>query len=149
MQHTLQLEVLPSLSEDGFSLDELVLQTRKLFEIQGMAGLIGLILRLVDELICRRRDAFVASAAMSFLRQVPDFLTDVSGSGDSGRRPRTGHDDGPPGYGSIRVRGPEAPGEVERPGHAGSGPWTQTKGAETVSPAFCGAYEWAIQGANL
>lgn len=54
MQHTLQLEVLSSLSEDGFSLDELVLQTRKLFEIQGMAGLIGLILRLVDELICRR-----------------------------------------------------------------------------------------------
>lgn len=54
MQHTLPLEVAACLAEDGFSLDELVIQTREVFETQGMAGLIGLILRLVDELICRR-----------------------------------------------------------------------------------------------
>jgi hypothetical protein len=54
MQSTLQLEVAACLAEDGFSLDELVIETRRLFETEGMAGLIGLILRLVDELICRR-----------------------------------------------------------------------------------------------
>lgn len=54
MQHSLQLEVAACLTEDGFSLDELVIETRRLFETEGMAGLIGLILRLVDELICRR-----------------------------------------------------------------------------------------------
>jgi len=54
MQHTIQLDVLSCLAEDGFSLDELVIRTRELFEREGMAGLIGLILRLVDELICRR-----------------------------------------------------------------------------------------------
>jgi hypothetical protein len=54
MQPSLQLEVAACLAEDGFSLDELVIETRRLFETEGMAGLIGLILRLVDELICRR-----------------------------------------------------------------------------------------------
>jgi hypothetical protein len=53
MQHTIQLEVVSCLSEDGFSLDELVIKTRKLFEQEGMAGMIGLLLRLVDEWICR------------------------------------------------------------------------------------------------
>jgi hypothetical protein len=54
MQHTLQLDVAACLAEDGFSLDELVIKIRELFETEGMAGLIGLILRLTDELICRR-----------------------------------------------------------------------------------------------
>jgi hypothetical protein len=54
MQHTIQLDVVSCLSEEGFSLDELVVRVRELFEREGMAGMIGLILRLVDELICRR-----------------------------------------------------------------------------------------------
>jgi len=54
MEHTIQLDVVASLAEDGFSLDELVIKTRELFEREGMAGLIGLILRLTDELICKR-----------------------------------------------------------------------------------------------
>jgi len=54
MQHTIQLDVVASLAEDGFSLDELVIKTRELFESEGMAGMIGLVLRLADELICRR-----------------------------------------------------------------------------------------------
>jgi hypothetical protein len=54
VQHTIQLDVVTSLAEDGFSLDELVIKTRELFEQEGMAGLLGLVLRLVDELICRR-----------------------------------------------------------------------------------------------
>ena len=41
MQHSLQLEVAACLTEDGFSLDELVIETRRLFETEGMAGLIG------------------------------------------------------------------------------------------------------------
>jgi hypothetical protein len=54
MQPSLQIEVAACLAEDGFSLDELVIKIRELFETEGMAGLIGLILRLTDELICRR-----------------------------------------------------------------------------------------------
>jgi hypothetical protein len=54
MQPSLQIEVAACLAEDGFSLDELVIETRNVFETEGMAGLIGLILRLTDELICRR-----------------------------------------------------------------------------------------------
>jgi hypothetical protein len=53
MQHTIQLDVVSCLSEDGFSLDELVIKTRELFEREGMAGMIGLLLRLADERICR------------------------------------------------------------------------------------------------
>jgi hypothetical protein len=49
MQSIIALEVLASVSESGFSLDELVLATRHLFEREGMAGLIGLVLRLLDE----------------------------------------------------------------------------------------------------
>ena len=55
MQQTIQMDVVSCLSEEGFSLDELVIEVRELFEREGMAGLIGLILRLVDEVICRRR----------------------------------------------------------------------------------------------
>jgi hypothetical protein len=55
MQHTIQLDMAACLAEDGFSLDEVVIKTRELFETEGMAGMIGLLLRLADELICRRR----------------------------------------------------------------------------------------------
>jgi len=54
MPHTIQLDVVSCLSEDGFSLDELVIKTRELSETAGMAGMIGLVLRRADELICRR-----------------------------------------------------------------------------------------------
>ena len=53
MQNIITLEVLSAVSEKGFSLDELVFQTRELFEKKGMAGFVGLILRLTDERICR------------------------------------------------------------------------------------------------
>jgi hypothetical protein len=53
MQSTITLEIVSCLSEDGFSLDELVMKTWKLFEQDGMAGFIGLVLRLVDDKICR------------------------------------------------------------------------------------------------
>ena len=54
MQNIIALEVLTAVSENGFSLDELVISTRKLFEQEGMPGLIGLILRLLDENISLR-----------------------------------------------------------------------------------------------
>ena len=49
MQNIIALEVLTSVSGNGFSLDELVIATRRLFEQEGMPGLIGLVLRLLDE----------------------------------------------------------------------------------------------------
>jgi hypothetical protein len=52
MQNIITLEVLSAVSEKGFSLDELVYQTRELFETQGLAGFVSLILRLTDERIC-------------------------------------------------------------------------------------------------
>jgi len=54
MQNIIALEVLAAVSENGFSLDELVISTRKLFEQEGMPGLIGLILHLLDENISLR-----------------------------------------------------------------------------------------------
>lgn len=52
MQKIITLEVISSISEKGFTLDELVIVTRRLFEEQGMAGIVSLILDLVDERIC-------------------------------------------------------------------------------------------------
>ncbi len=49
MQSIVSLEVLTVVAENGFSLDELVISTGDLFQREGMPGLIGLILRLVDE----------------------------------------------------------------------------------------------------
>ncbi|MGB2864972.1 MAG: hypothetical protein WBC05_16720 [Sedimentisphaerales bacterium] len=46
------MEVLSAVSEKGFSLDELVFKTKELFEKEGLAGFVALILRLVDEKIC-------------------------------------------------------------------------------------------------
>jgi hypothetical protein len=46
------LEMLSAVSEKGFSLDELVLKIRELFEQKGIAGIVSLILRLLDEKIC-------------------------------------------------------------------------------------------------
>lgn len=52
MQNIITLDILSAVSEKEFSLDELVVATKTLFEQEGMAGVIGLILRLVDEMIC-------------------------------------------------------------------------------------------------
>ena len=49
MQHILYIEILGCLSEKGFSLDELVLKTKRLFEEEGMSGFIALLLSLFDE----------------------------------------------------------------------------------------------------
>jgi hypothetical protein len=52
MQNIIAMEVLSATSEKGFSLDELVFKTKELFEKEGLAGFVGLILRLADEKIC-------------------------------------------------------------------------------------------------
>ena len=52
MQNIIAMEVLSAVSENGFSLDELVFKTKVLFEEEGLAGFVALILRLVDERIC-------------------------------------------------------------------------------------------------
>lgn len=49
MQHTVALQVVAALSEKGFSLDELVLKTKELFEQQGLPGFVSLVLALVNE----------------------------------------------------------------------------------------------------
>lgn len=52
MQNIIAMKVLSATSEKGFSLDELVFRTKELFEKEGLAGFVGLILKLVDEKIC-------------------------------------------------------------------------------------------------
>ena len=49
MQDQLYMKVLFCLSENGFSLDELVIKVKELFAREGMAGLIRFILKLLDE----------------------------------------------------------------------------------------------------
>jgi hypothetical protein len=46
------MEVLGAVSENGFSLDELVFRTKELFEREGLSGFFSLILQLADERIC-------------------------------------------------------------------------------------------------
>jgi hypothetical protein len=53
MQDIITLKVLSTVSENGFSLDELVFQLRELFEKEGLPGFVGLILRLTDEMVCK------------------------------------------------------------------------------------------------
>jgi hypothetical protein len=52
MQNIITLDVLSVVSENGFSLDELVLKTKQLFEKEGLADFVTVILRLVGERIC-------------------------------------------------------------------------------------------------
>lgn len=54
MQNIIAMEVLSVTSEKGFSLDELVFRTKELFEKEGLAGFISLILQLVDEKVCMK-----------------------------------------------------------------------------------------------
>lgn len=52
MEKSIALKVTALLSEKGFSLDELVLKTKELFDREGMAGFVGLLLELVDAHLC-------------------------------------------------------------------------------------------------
>jgi len=54
VQSLLCMEILSCLSENGFSLDELVIKTKKLFESKGMPGFVALLLSLIDENLCWR-----------------------------------------------------------------------------------------------
>ena len=51
MQNIIAIEVLSAISKK-ISLDELVFKTKVLFEKEGLAGFVALILRLVYERIC-------------------------------------------------------------------------------------------------
>jgi len=52
MERSIALKVSALLAENGFSLDELVLKTKELFDREGMAGFVGLLLDLVDAHLC-------------------------------------------------------------------------------------------------
>lgn len=54
MQSTLSLGLVACLSEKGFSLDELVVRVKELFEKDGMAGVVALVLGLVEEELVMR-----------------------------------------------------------------------------------------------
>jgi hypothetical protein len=53
MDRSIALELAAVLADSGFSLDELVVRTRLLFEREGMAGFVSLVLDLVDAWLCR------------------------------------------------------------------------------------------------
>jgi len=83
MQNIITMDVLSAVSEKEFSLDELVIATKTLFEQEGMAGVIGLILRLVEEFFV---DVFVRS-----YDQVPQrIILDLDATDD----PIHGHQSG-------------------------------------------------------
>lgn len=52
MQNIITLEVLSAVSESGFSLDELVIETKRVVEQEGLSGVVRLILCLLDEKVC-------------------------------------------------------------------------------------------------
>lgn len=52
MQNTLYIEIMGSMSKKGFSLDELVIRVKELFETKAMAKIVGLLLTLADEYLC-------------------------------------------------------------------------------------------------
>ena len=53
MDRSIALELAAVLAENGFSLDELVVKTKELFEREGMAGFVGVLLELVDAWLYR------------------------------------------------------------------------------------------------
>lgn len=52
MLNIISLDLLATTSEHGYSLDELVYRTQQLFETEGMAGFVSLVLELTDEKLC-------------------------------------------------------------------------------------------------
>ena len=53
MKESIALELAAVLAEDGFSLDELVVKMKALFERDGVAGVVSLLLELVDAWLCK------------------------------------------------------------------------------------------------
>jgi len=53
MNKSIAMELAAVLAEDGFSMDELVVKTKLLFEQEGMAGFVRVVLELVDAWLCR------------------------------------------------------------------------------------------------
>lgn len=51
-----RLSILSSLPKDGFSMDELIMETKKLFDEEGMVGFLRVLLELLDALECRKTD---------------------------------------------------------------------------------------------
>ena len=49
MQQKFALKLSANLPESGFSLDELVIETKKMFETEGMAGFLRVLLNLIDQ----------------------------------------------------------------------------------------------------
>jgi transposase-like protein len=54
MQQHINFDLLVSLSESGFSLDELIFKLGEIFQDKGFGGIVCLILNLVDEALCLR-----------------------------------------------------------------------------------------------
>jgi len=54
MERSITQKVSAVLSEDGFSLDELIIRTKELFDSEGIAGFVSLLLELVDAHLCWR-----------------------------------------------------------------------------------------------
>lgn len=52
MKKIIALEVAAKLSEKGFFLDELVIKAKELFNKEGIAGFVSLLLMLVDSALC-------------------------------------------------------------------------------------------------
>jgi len=52
MERSITLKVSALLSENGFSLDELIVKTKELFDREGIAGFVSLLLELVDAQLC-------------------------------------------------------------------------------------------------
>lgn len=52
MQERLYVEFFATLADQGFSLDELAIRTKEVYESEGMPGFVGLLLRLYEERIC-------------------------------------------------------------------------------------------------
>ena len=53
MKTSITLKVAALLAEDEFSLDELVIKTKALFDREGLAGFVGVVLELVDAQLCQ------------------------------------------------------------------------------------------------
>ena len=53
MHNILYMKISTCLSRKGFSIDELIIKTKELFEKNGMAGFVELLLILLDNMLCR------------------------------------------------------------------------------------------------
>ena len=69
MQNSIQMELLAATAESGFSLDELVFKLKEVMHKRGMAGVVELILQILDEhlcvSLCQNRSAWTPPACCS------------------------------------------------------------------------------------